>query len=162
MILAQVLVNSIQKRAFMDGKGADDKAHKPYSTRPIYISKKSDTAKRLKPKGGIKKKGGTFYPGGYRQYKVQSQKSSAKVNLTLSGRLLRSIRITKSAKFSAKVGMTGSAKVYGRLVDKVRPFMGISRHDSKVIAAAFHDLIKSRLAGRRAAMISAGSTSRAY
>lgn len=162
MILAQVLVNSIQKRAFMDSKGANDREHKRYSTKPIYISNKSKTARRLKPKGGVKTKKGRFYAGGYRQYKMESQKSGGRVNLTLSGQLLRSIRITKSAKFAAKVGMTGSAKVYGRFVDQRRPFMGISRKDSKVIAAAFHDLIKSRLAGRRAAIISAGNTSRAY
>jgi len=162
MILAQVLVNSIQKRAFMDGLGANDRPHKRYSTKPIYISNKSKTARRLKPKGGVKTKKGRFYEGGYRQYKMQSQKSSGKVNLTLSGRLLRSIRITQSRRFTAKVGMTGSAKVYGRFVDQRRPFMGISKKDSEAIRAVFNDLLKARLAGRRASIVSAGSTSRAY
>ena len=160
--LAQTLVVSIKNRAFKKGLGIDDRPHKAYSTTPIFISDKSETGKRLAPKGGIRRATGVFYPGGYRQYKRQSEKSSAKVNLTLSGNLLRSIRIKRLRRFTAIIGMSGNAKDYGVFVDRARPFMGISKKDSEAVAATFRDKIKERLAGRRAAIISAGNTSRAY
>jgi hypothetical protein len=137
---------AIKKRAFMRGHGADDKPHKAYSTRPIYISKRGNTGKRLKPKGGKDVGGSVFYAGGYKSYKKQSTTGSrgggrSGVNLTLSGQLLRSIKVTKVTADRVVIKMTGKAAAYGAMVDKARPFFGISEKDSAVIAALFKDVL---------------------
>lgn len=144
LAIASTLVVSIRKRAFKDGNDVNDKSFAAYSTRPIYISNTSNTARRLKPKGGRNTGRGTFYAGGYSEYKRKSQKSrSSKVNLTLSGQLQRSVRIVKLTKFEAKIDLVGPARVYGGFVDEKRPFMGISPKDSKVIQALFRDVLKA-------------------
>ena len=152
-MIGLALQTAIKKRAFMQGHGVNDSPHKAYSTNPIYISRSGKTAKRLKPKGGRKTKRSVFYAGGYREYKRASTTGSkgpgsGKPNLTLSGQLLRSIRLGRVTRTRAIVRMWGRPKVYGSYVDSKRPFFGISRNDSKVIGALFRDILKAHAGGR--------------
>lgn len=95
-----------------------------------------------KPGGGydssrIGDVGGKFYVGGYADYKRSNRKgltnsagvSGAEVDLTLSGRLARSIRVVSSTRTQATIGITGDARNYGVHVDAARPFMGFSEDD---------------------------------
>lgn len=140
-------VNAIKARSFSRGEGVDDAKHAAYSTKPIYISKRGKTGRRLKPKGGRPAGRSVFYAGGYRSYKQQSTTGSrgagrASVSLTLSGQLQRSIRVVKATRNRVVIKMTGRAAVYGKYVDAARPFFAISEKDSKVIGALFSDILK--------------------
>jgi len=74
MGLAMNTLASIKLRT-SKGLDADEQPFGDYSEKPIYISKKSGTGARLKPKGGVTKRGRktVFYPDGYRQYKQESR-----------------------------------------------------------------------------------------
>lgn len=91
----------VVQRTFREGRGLDDNPHKRYSKKPISVYFGSETARRLKPKGGTplyrkrryKARGksqssyllswkhydlgaliGRRYEGGYRQFKAESRK----------------------------------------------------------------------------------------
>lgn len=91
----------VVQRTFREGRGLDDNPHKRYSTKPLSVYLGSETARRLKPKGGVplyrkrryKARGksqstyllswkhydlgaliGRRYEGGYRQFKAESRK----------------------------------------------------------------------------------------
>lgn len=80
---------------------------------------------------------GKFYVGGYADYKRSNRKGltnsagagGTEVDLTLSGRLSRSIRVISSTRTQAVIGITGDARNYGAHVDGDRPFMGFSEDD---------------------------------
>lgn len=96
----------------------------------------------VKPGGGydstrIGDVAGKLYVGGYAEYKKANRKGlvnsagmvGTEVDLTLSGRLSRSIRVISSTRTQAVIGMTGDARSYGVHVDGARPFMGFSDAD---------------------------------
>lgn len=95
-----------------------------------------------KPGGGydssrIGDTAGKFYVGGYAEYKDSNRKGLVNsagrvgtgVDLTLSGRLSRSVRVISSTRTQATIGITGEAQVYGARVDGDRQFMGFSEAD---------------------------------
>lgn len=150
-------------RTFYDGRGEDGTPLAPYSTRPMTVSYKSPTARRLKPKGGEPAYGrghprrlirngrapagrgwvvvGRYYEGGYAQYKQDSRKGprNAEVDLTLSGTLLRSIRVKRVGETSATIGATGAALAYAGAVDARRPFFGLSAEDREALDLVFSE-----------------------
>lgn len=148
---------AIVTRAFREGRGLDDQPHTPaYSEKPITIWLRSETAMRLTPKGGEVVKGkrgarkgqiiGRRYDGGYAEYKRLSRTTSGKggpkgaaVDLTLSGQLQREFKIKHVEQFRAVIGLTGGAVEYGSAVNDLRPWIGASPHDRKVIAIAARD-----------------------
>lgn len=95
--LAKAAQAAIVERTFHRGVGADDQPLAAYSDNPRSISFKSDTGRRLKPKGGLPAYGrghprkllgasgraprgsgwtvvGRHYPGGYAEYKRSSRR----------------------------------------------------------------------------------------
>lgn len=122
----------LKMRVYDQNKDLDGKPFKPYSTRPFMVRNGSDTAKRLKPKGGQKRNGGVFYKGGYKEYKASSTGSSD-VNLTLSGNLLQSIQVTDANAKSFTISPTGSAKKYALKVDTARPFIGVTNAELEIL-----------------------------
>lgn len=123
--LGNTVVALIRRRT-QQGVDADGDKFTPYSTRPIYISRFRGTGARLKPKGGQPSRTGAsiYYAGGYAEYKRLSTGSNA-VNLTLSGQLMRSIRVTKASARKVVVQTSGGAIRYARGVNSRRPFMGV-------------------------------------
>lgn len=139
--VGEVIVATIIERIYR-GESANGEAFAPYSTRPLTVALGSETAMRLAPKGGqpVKDKTGKVtgvrYPGGYAQYKHESRRRSARgvtaeVDLTLSGQLVRSLRVVTADESSAVVGLTGTPQVYGEGVDARRPFLGITAAEAK-------------------------------
>ena len=161
------------RRSFDQGRGLDDRPHRAYSTRWLKLYKRSSTGRAMAPKGGrpfawvkgpkqrdgsydekrIGQEAGRIYEGGYRQFKRESRKglvssegkSSAEVNLTLSGQLARSVRIIRRTATSATIGITGKARLYGGYVDDARPFMGLSPKDQDALRETIADLIDAHL-----------------
>lgn len=134
----------LKMRVYEKNKDLDDKPFKQYSNRPISIKLNSDTAKRLKPKGGVKTAfGSVFYKGGYREYKQMST-GSDEVNLTLSGNLLQSIQVINANNQGFVIGPTGSATRYALKVHNERSFIGITDSELEILK----DVIISKLINR--------------
>lgn len=157
--VALAALAAVTERTFHRGLGDDDKPMKPYSTRPTTISFESDTGKRLPPKGGLPAYGrgrprrllvngnaprgkgwtitGRHYPGGYAEYKRSSRKglrnklgaAGVTPDLVLSGRLLESVAIMRTSRFSAVIGFKGAALTYGPATDEARPWFAHSPED---------------------------------
>lgn len=99
--IGEVCKAQVVQRTFREGRGLDDNPHKRYSTKPLSVYLGSETARRLKPKGGVplyrkrryKARGksqstyllswkhydlgaliGRHYEGGYKQFKAESRK----------------------------------------------------------------------------------------
>tara|TARA_R110000868_G_scaffold200654_3_gene448121 strand:+ start:3237 stop:3860 length:624 start_codon:yes stop_codon:yes gene_type:complete len=99
--IGEVCKAQVVQRTFREGRGLDDNPHKRYSTKPLSVYLGSETARRLKPKGGVplyrkrryKARGksqstyllswkhydlgaliGRRYEGGYKQFKTESRK----------------------------------------------------------------------------------------
>lgn len=148
------VVTLIRKRTQADGESYDGEAFAPYSTRPIYISRNRGAGARLAPKGGrpSRKGGSVYYAGGYAEYKRLSTGSSI-VNLTLSGQLMRSIRVAKADSRSVVVQAGGGAVTYARGVDNQRPFMGVAESErqllTRVVQAQVKRVIKAAQAAQR-------------
>lgn len=125
-------------RVYDKNKALSGQAFKPYSTRPFTVKTGSDTAKRLKPKGGKKTTKGVFYQGGYAEYKKASTGSSD-VNLTLSGNLLQSIQVVNANPKSFTISPTGTAVSYAQKVDAARPFIGITDDELDILKQVIID-----------------------
>lgn len=153
-LVAQWAVERILAR-ITQSKGADGEPFKPYSTKPITILFTSETARRLKPKGGVPVKNaeglivGRHYPGGYAQYKREST-GYAKVTLTLSGELRRNIRVIRTTDNEAVVGIGQSAAMYGHYVDAKRPFIGLTKAEAGSMLDAAVQAVFNRLNGSQA------------
>lgn len=141
-----------------EGQGADGEPFAPYSTRPMTVSLGSETALRLAPKGGqpVKDKTGKVtgirYPGGYRQYKHESRRrglraGTAEVDLTLSGQLMRSLRVVMADETSAVVGVTGAPQEYAEAVDAKRPFLGLTAAEAQELEDEVVARINAHVAG---------------
>lgn len=128
------VVALIRKRTTVDGESYTGGGFKPYSTRPIYITRGRGTGARLAPKGGRPTPSGqsVYYDGGYADYKRQSSGSSV-VNLTLSGQLMRSIAVAKATRRQVVVQTGSGVSDYARGVNDARPFMGVSEAERPVL-----------------------------
>jgi hypothetical protein len=164
------------QRTFREGIGVDDRPMRRYSTTPMSVYFPSETARRLKPKGGApiyrkrayRQRGGSkstymmtwkYYPlgtligrryeGGYAQYKRESRKGftsgSVEVDLTLSGQLSRSIRVTKVRKNYAVVQVSGGALAYAAHTNRQRPWFGLSPSDTTLVQQAVADILRAFL-----------------
>lgn len=155
--VAEAVVATIIGRIYQ-GQGADGEPFAPYSTRPTTISLGSETAMRLTPKGGqpVKDKTGKVtgvrYPNGYAQYKHESRRRSARagtaeVDLTLSGQLVRSIRVVTADESTAVVGVTGAPQEYADALDSKRPFLGLTAAEAADIEEEVVARINAHVAG---------------
>jgi len=155
MKLAMNTLASIKMRT-AKGLDADEQKFKEYSTTPIYISKKSGTGARLKPKGGVRKRGSksVFYPEGYQQYKYESRKrgksnpyqdDSAEVDLVLSGSLMNNLVVLSARQTSFTIGLTSHVQYYGYYVNDEREFLGLSDKDVAVLVLAVQAEIENKL-----------------
>jgi len=145
--LAQNVTAAVDIRAFSKGLDTDDVPHKPYSVKPIYISLKSDTARRLKPKGGRLSRSGksVFYAGGYAHYKAASTRSVGRVTLELNGQMRREFRKLRWSKSAATIGLSGPAKVYGSFVNEARPWIGLSPSNRKFYRTKLQKMLRRNL-----------------
>lgn len=125
---------SIIKVRIYKGIDANEKPFLGYSTKPLFVAKKSPLARRLAPKGGIKTKdGGMFFAGGYREYKEKSRRRSnaiegqtAEVDLTLSGMMIQNFTVLSSTARSFVIGLLPPVRHYGYNVNQKRSFIGLS------------------------------------
>ena len=158
--LGMLVANLIKERTAA-GRGDADVAMKPYSTDPLKMYHRTNSARRLKPKGGtpfnwvkgprkvdgtydetkIGQEGGRFYTGGYAQYKKASRKGltsksgkvGAEVDLTLSGQMLRQFGITRHGRYSVTIGLKGQSREYGSFVDRSRPWIAVSPENGREV-----------------------------
>jgi len=153
--VGEALRTSLVQRTFFEGLNVDDAPMKRYSTKPVVIYNKSETARRLKPKGGVPWKGrrgpmkgrtvGRFYEGGYAEYKEQSRKglnaNSVEVDLILSGQLSRSIALTAVGKTGVTISPRGAAVAYAGATHDKRNWWGISQRNYADLQAALPAII---------------------
>ncbi len=145
MRLAMNTLAAIKMRT-AKGLDAHNMPFKPYSTRPLYVAKRGA---RLKPKGGVKTKGGVFYSGGYKQYKNESRKrgssdDSAEVDLVLSGNMMNSLVVHKATASYFIVGLNAHG-MYGYAVNETREFLGLSLTDVDVLVRSIDIEIRKKL-----------------
>jgi hypothetical protein len=147
--IAQDILAIIKIRIY---KGLDYNLNKfrPYSNKPIYISYKSTTYKRLKPKGGIKKPNSMFFVGGYAEYKEKSRKRSssiegqtASVDLTLSGMMLQNFAVIDSTNTTFTIGLLPPVQDYGFAVNQNRGFIGLAKKEVQQLI----EIVKANLLG---------------
>lgn len=154
--VAEVLRTSLVQRTFFEGLDVNDNGLKAYSTKPVVIYNKSETARRLKPKGGTPWKGrrgpnkgrvvGRFYKGGYAEYKELSRKGlkpgkSIEVDLILSGQLSRSISVQAISKTGVTITPRGAAVAYAAATNDKRNWWGISQRNYVDLQAALPQII---------------------
>lgn len=153
--VAEVLRTSLVQRTFFEGRNVDDNGMKAYSTKPVVIYRNSETARRLKPKGGVTWKGrrgpnkgrtvGRFYEGGYAQFKEESRKGlndrSVEVDLILSGQLSRSIGVQAISKTGVTITPRGAAVAYAGATHDRRNWWGISPRNNADLVAALPEII---------------------
>lgn len=154
--VAEALRTSLIQRTFFEGLDVDDNGMKAYSTKPVVIYRNSETARRLKPKGGTPWKGqrgpnkgkvvGRFYKGGYAQYKEESRKGlkpgkSVEVDLILSGQLSRSIAVQAISKTGVTITPRGAAVAYAAATHAKRNWWGISQRNYADLQAALPEII---------------------
>ena len=125
------------------GISAKGKKFKKYSTNPIYIGLKSNTAKRLKPKGGRKTKHSMYFKGGYAEYKNKSRKrtkgakgQSAEVDLVLSGQLMQNFVLKSASSTGFTLCLTKHVSHYGYHVNKKREYLGLTKKDVDILVKA--------------------------
>ena len=93
---------------------------------------------------------GRHYEGGYKEYKLLSRRgltnkngaTGTEVDLTLSGRMLRSFRVIRHDARSVVVGLTGDAREYGQFTNIKRPWIGVSPANAREIDAALPAMIE--------------------
>jgi len=150
---ARLGLNTLASIKLRTSKGIDanGKGFKKYSKKAIYIGLKSDTAKRLKPKGGRKTAKSMFFMGGYAEYKKKSRKrvkgpnvrksgatrkQSSEVDLVLSGQLMQNFVLKSSSSTGFTLGLTKHVAHYGYAVNSTREFMGLTKQDVDVLVEA--------------------------
>ena len=154
--VAEVLRTSLVQRTFFEGLDVNDNGLKAYSAKPVVIYRNSETARRLKPKGGTPWKGqrgpnkgrvvGRFYKGGYAEYKELSRKGlkpgkSVEVDLILSGQLSRSIGVQAISKTGVTITPRGAAVAYAGATHLKRNWWGISPRNNADLVAALPEII---------------------
>jgi hypothetical protein len=165
--IGQAVATQMAQRAFREGRGLDDRGHRAYATEPLTVYFASETARRLRPKGGAPwharrgpraaqgRRGqviGRRYDGGYGEYKRASRKGVAaggiEVDLTLSGQLARSLDVTSVTRTRCVVTVRGAAVTYASGVDARRPWFGLSRRDYPLVEATAEELIRAHVTGQ--------------
>lgn len=162
------IVATIRKRtlAGIDRRG---NPFKGYSTRPIYVAVRGA---RLAPKPGrwSRSRRSVYYAGGYREYKLASrlpgqgaaiasavqaggaalsaivgQLGTAEVDLTLSGRMLQSLHVSKATASTVEVSLGASEALYGVHVNEQRQFVGLTKDEATAAGEDIAAVIVSRL-----------------
>ena len=116
------------------GRDIYDRPFRRYNTtRPVWMP----TNDRPKPKGGKRSRTGkTMRFDSYADYKRKTLGVTT-VNLTKSGRLLRSLRVKRASSTELVVGPNGDAIIYGRgLQEQGFQWLGISPTDAQRVAKA--------------------------
>ena len=153
--IAEQLRASITQRAFFEGLDVRDARFDDYSEKARVVYYNSETARRLKPKGGTPwvgrrgaRKGetvGRFYEGGYKQFKAESRRglteASVEVDLILSGQLSRSIGVQAISKTGATITPRGAAVAYAGATHLKRNWWGISPRNNADLVAALPEII---------------------
>ena len=144
--LAQNTLASIKLRTSR-GLDADGRPFKPYSTTPLYVSKRGA---RLKPKGGRPSRTGesVYYEGGYQQYKEESRRrgsgsDSAEVDLVLSGNMMNNLIVKQATEDMFVIGLSNKAQ-YGYIVNRDRQFLGLSPQDIEILVEAVEIEIRKK------------------
>ena len=122
-------VATVVERTTQQGVGAAGEAFSDYSKKPPYISKASETGMRLSPKGGKPSKSGKSvrYDRGYDEYKESSRLgriTSARVDLVLSGQMMREVDAVEVTADEGVVSLRGQSRDYGTHVNDLRTFLG--------------------------------------
>ena len=158
--IAEQLRASITQRAFFEGLDVRDARFDDYSEKARVVYFASETARRLKPKGGTPWKGrrgprkgetvGRFYEGGYRQYKEESRKglkeASVEVDLILSGQLSRSLRVVRTTSTQARIEVRGGATAYAQGVNQKREWLGVSPRNVQDLDAVLPEIVAAAAA----------------
>lgn len=153
--IAEQLRASIVQRAFFEGLDVKDTRFDDYSEKPRVVYYRSETGRRLKPKGGVEwigrrgpRKGeavGRYYEGGYRQFKAESRKglteSSVEVDLILSGQLSRSLRVVRTTSTQARIEVRGGATAYAQGVNQKREWLGVSPRNVEDLNAVLPEIV---------------------
>lgn len=143
--LGLVASGALVKRV-TNSKDVEGKSFPGYKRKGVlYVSKDN---RRLTPKGGEETRSGKSvkYKNNYFGYKKQST-GSARVNLTLSGELLRSVGVTRVTVYDIIIGVRGAAAVYGAHLQKAykgrpaRRWFGMSPGNRKVVMKAAESLM---------------------
>lgn len=145
--LAQNTLASIKLRTSR-GLDADGRPFKPYSTTPLYVSKRGA---RLKPKGGRLSRTGesVYYEGGYQQYKEESRRrgsgsDSAEVDLVLSGNMMNNLIVKQATEDMFVIGLSDKAQ-YGYVVNQDRQFLGLSPQDIEILVEAVEAEVRKKI-----------------
>jgi hypothetical protein len=132
--VGEAIVATITTRAFVQGKDVDDRLFRRYNTtRPVWMLVND----RPRPRGGrLSSTRRTMRFRSYAEYKARTL-GTTKVNLTKSGRLLRSIRVKRASAKELVVGPNGDAIIYGNALQR-RGFKwnGLSPRDQDRVALA--------------------------
>lgn len=81
------------RRVLMTSTGAGGTSLEGYSTNPIRIDYPGRLKRILRPKGGVRVKGGMYFPGGYRQYKQATGQISERFTFFNTGDAWRDWRV---------------------------------------------------------------------
>lgn len=97
-----------RERVLKTSTGAGGTSLQGYSTRPIRIGYPARGKRILRPKGGIRVKGGMYFPGGYRQYKQATGQVSERFTFFNTGDAWRDWRVLTygSDSTSGKIGFS--------------------------------------------------------
>lgn len=172
--IALEAVTLIRARAFPEsgaGRNATGYAGEPYSgysTKRIYVAKKSRSAGGSRPddmpaprgvtaktiaagKGGArgqtsKDRKTVRYDGGYSQYRASIGRSSgAAKNLVLTGQTARALSFLRETPNSVVIGFR-TRKARGRVLDEQYEFLGLTFKEAKLIKALWKKLLLEQLA----------------
>ncbi|MCA9557067.1 MAG: hypothetical protein KC583_00775 [Myxococcales bacterium] len=132
--VGQAMVATVTTRAFVEGRDINERLFRRYNTtRPVWLPVND----RPKPVGGrLSRTGKTMRFDSYAAYKRRTL-GTTKVNLTKSGRLLRSYRVKRASSTELIVGPNGDAIIYGNALQR-RGFLwnGLSDRDQQRVAKA--------------------------
>lgn len=172
--LALEVATMIRDRAFPNsGVGRDDRGrpYSSYSTKPIYVSKKSPpraadmpapvgvtAATIAKGKGRTKDgrdRGETakgrktvFYEGGYSQYRSSIGRSSGSAkNLVLTGQTARALSYLRSTRSSIVIGFR-TRKARARHLDAEYEFLGLTPAEKRRVVAIWRSLVQEQIRRR--------------
>ena len=133
--VGQAAVNAIVVRTFQEHKGLDDKPHKKHAE--LGLPGKSHPQGAYSLGWGLVREGKRKAPG--RRTRSGKSRNINKVDLTFTGKMARQFRVRRTTRFTVVVGPTGQAKNYAGFVHRLRPWIGLSKNDRKLVRAAFVD-----------------------
>lgn len=148
----------VRERAFPSkgaGRDEDDRPYEPYSTKRLYVSKKSPPrpADMPAPKGGrkpprIKRAADAKtvrYDDGYSEYRAGIGRSSgANVNLVLTGQTARALSFIRSTARSIVVGFR-TRRERARALDARYRFMGLTPAETRRVLEIWRRLVADQI-----------------